>query len=113
MPGHAPLDLSYLKEYTNDDADVMRELVEAFYISGEEGLKVLEENAVDGQSLEWSAAGHKLKGAASYFGAEKLKALCAEAQAMETASREERQAMLDNIRIEYKAACDFLKGEFQ
>lgn len=109
MSDDTVVDLSCLQEYTDGDPEAMQELIEAFYETAEDGLTALEENVVDGQSEAWSSAGHKLKGAAGYVGAAKLKSLCARAQDMKTASQDERADMFVQIKQSYGDVCKFLE----
>ncbi len=105
------IDLSCLHEYTDGDPDAMQELIGAFYETSEEGLKTLEDNIMDGESEAWSAAGHKLKGSAGYVGAEKLKSLCARAQDMKTASKDERAYLFKQIKQQYNIVCKLLEEQ--
>ncbi len=96
------IDLSYLEEYTGGDKDAMNELVEIFYETFTDGLKELKDNITDGKSEGWSMAAHKLKGTASYVGADNLHHLCANAQDTITATSEERTAMYNDIKQTYE-----------
>ena len=91
------VDLSCLEEYANGDSEAMDELIDVFYETVTESLQSLEDNIVDGESMPWSEAAHKLKGAAGFVGAENLRSLCAQAQNLKTGSKAERQVLFDSI----------------
>lgn len=101
MSDNALVDLSCLEEYTNGDPEGLKELITVFFETAEESLNELQSNIVDGQNMNWSDAGHKLKGAAAYVGAEKLKSFCAQAQDMKTADRQARLEMYEKIKAQY------------
>lgn len=108
-----PIDLNYLNEYTDGDPEAMQELIEAFIETADEGVATLEDNIVDGESEEWCRAAHTLKGAAGYVGAEKLKSLCAQAQESKVASQDQREAMLNTIKLQYVEVRKYLEGEIK
>lgn len=103
------IDLSCLEEYTDGDPDAIRELVEVFHETASEALGLLEENICEGENTAWSDAAHKLKGASSYLGAEKLRSLCADAQEMKTGRLEERADLYQRIKESYGDVCEALK----
>lgn len=107
----APVDLSYLAEYTNGDQDAIRELIEVFYETADEALGDLKSNITEGENAAWAAAGHKLKGAAGYVGAESLKDLCAQAQNMKEATLPERETLFRQIKEMYGHVHTYLEGE--
>lgn len=109
MTDEVLVDLSCLEEYADGDPEVMEELLEAFYETVTESLKSLEGNIVDGESNAWSEAAHKLKGAAGYVGAEKLRSLCAQAQDIKIASKDERQVVFRAINQQYDSVCKILE----
>lgn len=108
----APVDFSYLEEYTGGDAEVIAELLEVCKETAKEGIGILKENVNSDDLTQWSAAAHKLKGAAGYVGAFKLKELCASAQTMElpAASVEARQNLYEDILEAYEEIVDYLEG---
>lgn len=106
------IDLACLEEYTDGDPEAMNELIEAFFEASQESVNELSATIVDGQSDEWSAASHKLKGASAYVGADVLKSLCAHAQDMKVATQQERAAMFEKLMAAYGDVCEVLKKKF-
>lgn len=107
----APVDLSYLHDYTDGDKDAINELLEIFHETFSEELENLHIEIVEGDSQSWCEIAHKLKGAAGYIGAEELRALCSQAQNMKTCSKEERAEIYEKIEGKYRFVCDFLKAQ--
>jgi two-component system sensor histidine kinase/response regulator len=107
----APVDLSYLKNYVDGDPEALNELIDAFHETFKEGIVALEANLIEGESQEWSAAAHKMKGAAGFLGAEKLKELCAEAQNMKVAAVSTRKEQFEKIKGLYLVITDYLTGK--
>jgi len=109
MLDNSIVNLSCLEEYTNGDPEAIKELLEMFFETAEESLEKLESNIIDGKNDYWSSAGHKLKGAAAYVGADTLKSLCAQAQNMNNATQLERNDIFKKIKIAYANVCIVLK----
>lgn len=103
------VDLSYLIEFSNGDITVIAELIDVFFQSFSNGLEKLKSNITDGENIDWSETGHKLKGASGYVGAAKMRALCAQAQNMKVASKEDRANLFQQIQAEYDTICELLK----
>ncbi len=104
------VDLSYLEEYTDGDQEMIDELIAAFLETTSEGLVELKSGIDMEDSTVWTQAAHKLKGAAGYVGADTMKTLCAEAQAMTTSTQEERSSFYHKVVVSCDTVCDFLNG---
>ena len=99
----APLfDLKLLRFVTNNK-DELRQMILKFINQSEDILEVLKDNCQGGENEAWVQAAHKLKGGAATLNAEKLRLLCAEAQQMQTAPAEDREAMTKKIRASFDA----------
>ena len=107
------VDLTCLQEYTDNDPVAMQELIDIFYETAHEDLKILADSIAEGKGDEWYAASHKLKGAAGYIGALAMKALCAEAQNMTGSTPAMRANLYRKIKTSYDDACHFLKERKQ
>lgn len=104
-----PVDLSYLLEYTDGEPEAMNELMAMFYETAEGVLIDLKDNMTEGENKQWSEAAHKLKGAAGFVGADELKTLCAEAQAMMTATQADRTILYEKIKNSYTQVYKFME----
>lgn len=93
------IDLSNLKSYASSRED-MCELMELFLTESAATIATLRD--VDADSEKWTEAAHKMKGGAAMFKAEKLRELCARAQTMKMASRDDRLNILKEIDPEYR-----------
>lgn len=96
------MDLSILYEYANNDLAAVKELLEAFHETFDEGLAELK-TAIDTSAEDWKQAAHKLKGASVYVGAEYLKELCGLAQQDLNASTDKKKAYYLEIKQIYDA----------
>jgi len=103
-----PVDLTQLHILSNGDLTFEKELGRAFIIQSDKNLSILEANCAGAESHEWVEAAHMFKGSANGIGAAKLGLLCAEAQAQVSASAEERKALLDEIKAEYRRVQHYL-----
>jgi len=105
----APVDMDVLKQYadTNEEIDYFKNM---FLQQCEDSLQTLEENCQDGPNKQWVESAHKLKGGTGMFGAKRLYKICAAAQTMENATKQERKLILKDMMHEYKAVKDFLKS---
>ena len=94
------INLKLLTSYS-DNEEELSDFISQFLTQSNDSLKILEENCIDGECKEWSEAAHKLKGGAAFVGAEKLRLLCAQAQEMKIASRQERKSVFKEIKRAY------------
>lgn len=105
----AVADLSILRSFTDGDMDMERTMINIFITQSRKQLAQLADTCKDGLCLEWVEAAHALKGGAAGVGALKLKALCAKAQLMETASAADRKSTLEAIRAAYESVESYLR----
>lgn len=103
-----PVDLTNLREMTDGDADMEQMLFNEYYHSTESGITTLSNNCVDGENENWRGSAHALKGTSLNLGAERLGALCKQAQEGHGASAAEKRQMLDAIREEYEKVKAYL-----
>lgn len=94
------VNLSGLRQFADSEEEI-RELVGMFLSQAEESLATLAALCGEDQSAEWSEAAHKFKGGAAMLRAERLAALCSEAQEMVDPSPYARERMLARIRDAY------------
>lgn len=104
-----PIDLSYLQEYTDGDEEVMDELIEVFKETASEGIDDFRKGIEGDDLTPWKAAAHKLKGASGYVGASHLKALCVQAEEMNTPTSGERSEFFKKIEKSYEDVCQLLE----
>lgn len=76
----APVDLSVLLDFTADDTEMQRELINAFLAQSEKNIKSLQSCLSFPAHHAWGEAAHMLKGGASSIGASLLSTLAAQAQ---------------------------------
>jgi CheY-like chemotaxis protein/two-component sensor histidine kinase len=97
------LDLARLRDFSEGDAAMERELAAMFVMQSEIDMQVLAANRSEGPNRAWSEAAHMLKGGAGGIGAETLRILCAEAQTMEDVPATAREALFAEIETAYAA----------
>ncbi len=107
------IDLSLLKQYADDDQEILDELINAFYHETQNALKELEMSKDLIDSTRWTEAAHKIKGSAGYVGATELKTLSAKAQNMKNSYPAERQDIYNNINNAYLEVKNSLKKSAQ
>ncbi len=73
-----PVNVARLREATLDDAEFMGELVEMFLTDAADQLASLEQSIAAADWPATSRTAHRLRGASSNVGAEKLARLCSE-----------------------------------
>lgn len=106
-----PVDLTNLREITDGDKEMESELFKEF-INTSDSYIVSLGNMLDADKNElWRTTTHAFKGLALNLGAANLGALCKNAQENNTASQQDKTAMLEAIRHEYAAVKDFLNSE--
>lgn len=105
----APVDLSQLRIITGGDPEAEKELLAPYKEQSAISLKILSENCIDGPSILWKDTAHAMKGGAASIGAKRLSQLCNKAQHIETATAEERFALLAEINDEYMRLENYLK----
>ena len=106
----APVDLTDLREMTEGDEEMEKELFEEFFSSAEECITALEDNCVSGENESWRTNAHALKGTSINLGAATLGDLCKQAQDSHGADEGEKKALLESIRAEYALVKDYLSA---
>lgn len=105
------LNLSLLEQYTDGDKKAQKELIDLFYHKSIDDIKILKDNCVDGESVEWEAAAHGLKGSSGYIGAAILQNLCSLAQSLKLSSKEEKLDIYKKIKKAHQNVCESLEKE--
>ncbi len=108
-PRVPPVDLTNLSLYVGDDAQERKMVFDMFTKGAEESLAVLAGNIVDGESIPWKKAAHKLKGSAANFGAAPLTQLCKTAEEQFESSADVKQALFLDLTHSYKEVAAFLE----
>jgi histidine phosphotransfer protein HptB len=103
-----PVDLANLRDMTGGDKDIERELFEVFITSSEECLAGLKASLFSKDDETWRGRAHAWKGISYSLGAEKLGALCKEAQEGYSVSYMEKQRMLEEMENEYQEVKHYL-----
>ena len=103
-----PADLSLLEEYAETPEEI-KNFIDVFVVQSHESLEILKENCIEGPCQEWVEAAHKLKGGAGMVGAQALHKVCEDAQNMNEASAEEREAVLQELLGSYANVEKFLE----
>jgi len=99
-----PVHLETLREITNGDPELERELFALFFQTIEACLARM---AAAAGAMEWSESAHEMKGAAANIGAPALVELCLLAEK----AGEERQRLLAQLAEEYARVKAFLQTE--
>jgi signal transduction histidine kinase/CheY-like chemotaxis protein/HPt (histidine-containing phosphotransfer) domain-containing protein len=79
-PQNLPINIEHLESFTDGEPEIEKELFNIFIDQMGLGLTSLETYYQDKDQEAWRASAHKFKGAAANLGAEKLAALCFEAE---------------------------------
>lgn len=105
------LDLSNLIDNSMGDDDFVREMISMFVTQGRSQIIFLEQIIHTNSDKDWIEAAHSLKGTAAMIGATEMRDLCAMAQKSPDASNEEKEKMIEGIKIAYKKVCDELVAQ--
>jgi HPt (histidine-containing phosphotransfer) domain-containing protein len=105
-----PVDLTNLREMTDGDREMERELFAEFFSSTEEGIESMAGQCTDGANETWRATAHAMKGTSVNLGANALGELCKKAQENDAASAVEKEAVLADIKQEYQAVKSYLQN---
>ncbi len=103
-----PVDLTNLREITDGDRDLEKELFEDFITSCEEKMKEMEDNCVDGESQPWKNSAHAIKGISMNLGADNLAKLCKQAQDNFGDDMAAKKELLASIQAEYALVKKYL-----
>ncbi len=104
-----PIDLTDLREITDGDAEIEKELFEDFIQSFEEKMEVLEANYSGGENEVWKNNTHAIKGISMNLGAGPLSELCKTAQDSFCEDETTKQELLSKIKIEYALVKEYLE----
>lgn len=110
---HIDVDLSPLREITDGDKQVEKELIRCFIEQSDGNLQELDKSLKDGDSNTWREVSHMLKGAAAGIGAGTLHQLCERAQNLEPSATEEQLALFTQIKMEYEKVRKFLVSNLE
>lgn len=110
VEAHAPVNLSFVKDYAENDPEVEQHLVRTFYEKSMTDLKNMKANVSKSRHKNWAEYAHRLKGSAGYLGAENLRMLCQNAQLMEDAKSTDKKETLKLIHKEFDNVCEYLKN---
>ena len=105
-----PVDLSYLREITDGEKALERELFALFFTNTDHYLKGLSAHCIDGEDQDWRVLSHEMKGACASIGACKLADFCNTAQLQFEASATEKKAILGDITAELQVVKRFLSS---
>ncbi len=106
-----PVDLTNLREITDGDREMEKELFKEFIKTADCYIISLGDILNPDKNELWRTTAHAFKGLALNLGAVNLGALCKNAQENNTASPQDKTAMLEAIRQEYAEVKDFLNSE--
>lgn len=105
-----PVDLTALREITDGDPELERELFQVFFASAETCIIALDASTgVDTQET-WRKQAHAFKGIALNIGAQELGAWCKKAQDASSESAQHKHALLQDIKTAYAQVTAFLKA---
>lgn len=105
-----PVNLIELREITNGDPDLEKELFDVFIDTTDSCLQKLEASQTQGMEDLWKRQAHALKGAALNLGAERLGALCKEAQDSSDIPLTSKTNLLTAIWEEYARVKNYLRS---
>ncbi len=105
-----PVDLTNLREITDGDTAMEKELFEEFISTGDSYIVKFSQAMEPDNNETWRTISHSFKGIALNLGAMQLGELCKKAQENNTANIQEKTAMLESIKREYIAVRDYLNS---
>ncbi|MCB9988445.1 MAG: response regulator [Rhodospirillales bacterium] len=105
---HHLVNIAHLETFTDGDRDIEQELFDIFCEQAEIALERLTKAQQADDENEWKASAHKFKGAAANLGAERLAALCLEAESGYQESAPRKQEFLAALQGGYGEVQGFL-----
>lgn len=102
------LDLTILREYVEDDPEKLKHLLGSFVTTATQDINTLKESLDDKNPESWQRVAHRLKGSASYIGAEQFHDLCRQAQFEADGNALKRRQLYADILEQYNILCDYL-----
>lgn len=107
-----PVDLTGMKEFTDGDKELERELFGEFIVSSQELVETLSQNiAHNGENEQWRQTMHALKGISLNLGAGPLADLCRTGQEHYEDGPEQKSALIEKVKAEHRQVVAFLKQE--
>ncbi|MBU6234398.1 MAG: response regulator [Alphaproteobacteria bacterium] len=103
-----PINIPHLESFTEGDPDVERDLFNIFIDQMGIGITSLEASIGQHNHSDWHAAAHRFKGAAANLGAERLAALCYEAEQNPDLSEPQKKLLLSAISGEAEHVQNFI-----
>lgn len=104
-----PIDLKHLRDITDGEKEVEREIFQLFLQNAEECLMLLSRHCEDQISKTWQDVSDELKGASASLGAFRLSKLCHQAESASQASLHEKKIIIEEISKEIRVIKHFLK----
>lgn len=104
------VNLTNLRNMTDGDVALEKELFDEFYRSFERGLALLHEYLKKNSVEEWRKQSHALKGISINLGAEKLASLCKQSQEQFEAGDDAKHKLLEEIQAEYALVKPYLQA---
>lgn len=104
------VDLTNLRDMTEGDTEMERELFAEFISSFEKELDELRASLGDDAGETWRRRAHALKGVAFNLGAMRLGELCKKAQETPQSDAEAKSVLLEEIDAEFDEVQRFLDG---
>ena len=102
------LDLTILREYVEDDPEKLKKLLGSFVTTTTQDMATLKESLDDQNTETWQRVAHRLKGSASYIGAEQFHDLCRQAQFEADGNAVKRRQLYTDMLEQYNTLCDYL-----
>lgn len=106
------IDLSLLKEYSNDDMNFEKQLIQSFLDTSRDDLTDILNNTQKAKHTVFTEAAHKLKGSSAFIGAFKLSNMCQRAQVIDTSEKSPaRKLLAQDIEKEFEKVVRFLTAQ--
>lgn len=105
-----PVDLTALRDLTDGDEELEKELFDSFYSVSENIIEALNNLTDSNDNKEWERNSHSFKGAAMNLGANSLAEKCGKSEEICTEGKQKKKEVLESIVIEYKKVKKNLEG---
>ncbi len=105
-----PVNLSNLRDITGGDAEIEKELFQAFLDSAQDCLSALAASCAPDEVETWRKQSHAFKGISYNLGAEALGDICRTAQDSASSDINEKRVMLAAMQHEFARVQDYLSG---
>jgi HPt (histidine-containing phosphotransfer) domain-containing protein len=107
-----PVDLDFLRNITDNDIEFERDLLKIFIESSGNDLQKMEESLQDDTNNDWYLSSHSFKGSAASIGAFSLAKTLERAQFNKDANNDQKNQIIDEIKIKLDVVVNFLSQEF-